>query len=245
MQRANRRSGPAKELRAVARTRPRGARRRGVFDPREPGARRARARSVRHCSSRRVRERVRAEIRAELDARMHAMSILAREWQDRLLPRRGDWESDVRLILSQSPGLHSIAWVDAKGEHSWAYPPEAELPAIDLAKAARGRHAPRRGDGAGACRATASRACAFSRRSWSGVRRPAGSRPPTRATSCSRRSSRASTPRSRSTSRRARSSCTGAARPSTRPRRAPDGATPRSRCRAASRSRSRWSPRTR
>jgi signal transduction histidine kinase len=78
--------------------------------------------------------RVRAEIRAELGARMHALSILAREWQDRLLPRRGDWESDVRLILSQSPGLHSIAWVDASGEHSWAYPPEAELPAIDIAK---------------------------------------------------------------------------------------------------------------
>ncbi len=78
--------------------------------------------------------RVGAEIRAELDARMHAMSILAREWQDRLLPRRGDWESDVRLILSQSPGLHSIAWVDATGERSWAYPPEPELPAIDLAK---------------------------------------------------------------------------------------------------------------
>jgi signal transduction histidine kinase len=78
--------------------------------------------------------RVSAEIRAELDARMHALSILAREWQDRLLPRRGDWESDVRLILSQSPGLRSIAWVDASGEHSWAYPPEAQLPAIDLSK---------------------------------------------------------------------------------------------------------------
>jgi len=76
--------------------------------------------------------RLQAEIRAELDARMHAISILAREWQDRLLPRRGDWESDVRLILSQSPGLHSIAWVDASGEHSWAYPPEVELPAIDV-----------------------------------------------------------------------------------------------------------------
>jgi signal transduction histidine kinase len=78
--------------------------------------------------------RVRAEIRAELDARMHAMSILAREWQDRLLPRRGDWESDVRLVLSQSPGLQSIAWVDATGGHSWQYPPEAKLPAIDLTK---------------------------------------------------------------------------------------------------------------
>ena len=76
--------------------------------------------------------RLRAEIGAELDARMHAISILAREWQDRLLPRRGDWESDVRLILSQSAGLHSIAWVDASGEHSWAYPPEGDLPAIDI-----------------------------------------------------------------------------------------------------------------
>jgi signal transduction histidine kinase len=78
--------------------------------------------------------RVRAEIRAELNARLNAISILAREWQDRLLPRRGDWESDVRLVLSQSPGLQSIAWVDARGEHSWQYPPEAKLPAIDLDK---------------------------------------------------------------------------------------------------------------
>jgi signal transduction histidine kinase len=81
---------------------------------------------------------LRAEISAELEARMHSISILAREWQDRLLPRRGDWESDVRLILSQSPGLRSIAWVDAKGEHSWAYPAEVDLPAIDLAKARSG-----------------------------------------------------------------------------------------------------------
>jgi signal transduction histidine kinase len=29
-------------------------------------------------------------------------------------------------------GLHSIAWVDATGEHSWAYPPEVALPAIDI-----------------------------------------------------------------------------------------------------------------
>ncbi len=76
--------------------------------------------------------RVSAEVRAELDARMHALSILAREWQKRLLPRRGDWESDVRLVLSQSPGLHSIAWVDASGDHSWTYPLETKLPAIDL-----------------------------------------------------------------------------------------------------------------
>jgi len=88
--------------------------------------------------------RLQAEIRAELDSRMHAISILAREWQDRLLPRRGDWESDVRLILSQSPGLHSIAWVDAGGEHSWAYPPEAELPAIDVDKLRAGGTALRR-----------------------------------------------------------------------------------------------------
>jgi signal transduction histidine kinase len=88
--------------------------------------------------------RVRAEIRAELDSRMHAISILAREWQDRLLPRRGDWESDVRLILSQSPGLHSIAWVDASGEHSWAYPPEAELPPVDVDKLRAGGTALRR-----------------------------------------------------------------------------------------------------
>lgn len=76
--------------------------------------------------------RLRAEIRAELDSRMHSIATLAREWQDRLLPRRGDWESDVRLFLSQSPGLHSIVWVDADGDQSWAYPPEVALPGIDI-----------------------------------------------------------------------------------------------------------------
>src|SRR5207247_8306815 len=88
--------------------------------------------------------KLRAEISAELDARMHALSILAREWQDRLLPRRGDWESDVRLILSQSSGLQSIAWVDASGQHSWAYPPEAEMPAGDVDKLRAGGTALRR-----------------------------------------------------------------------------------------------------
>jgi len=88
--------------------------------------------------------KLRAEISAELDARMHALSILAREWQDRLLPRRGDWESDVRLILSQSSGLQSIAWVDASGQHSWAYPPEAEMPAVDVDKLRAGGTALRR-----------------------------------------------------------------------------------------------------
>jgi signal transduction histidine kinase len=43
---------------------------------------------------------------------------------------RGDWESDVRLILSQSPGLKAIAWLEADGERSWEYPPEANLPAL-------------------------------------------------------------------------------------------------------------------
>jgi signal transduction histidine kinase len=73
---------------------------------------------------------VRAGIRAELDARMHALSMLAREWQDRFLPMRAGWESDVRLILSQSPGLQSIAWLDADGKRTWQYP-AAELPPVE------------------------------------------------------------------------------------------------------------------
>jgi signal transduction histidine kinase len=72
---------------------------------------------------------VRAGIRAELDTRMHALSILAREWQDRFLPMRAGWESDVRLILSQSPGLQSIAWLEPNGARSWEYP-EAQVPAL-------------------------------------------------------------------------------------------------------------------
>ena len=119
--------------------------------------------------------RVRAEIRAELDARMHAMSILAREWQDRLLPRRGDWESDVRLILSQSPGLHSIAWVDADRRTQLGLSARGGAARDRSRQAARGGHAPRRGDGAGAAarrRAAPAHSRAAAR---SAVRRRAGS----------------------------------------------------------------------
>ena len=87
---------------------------------------------------------VRTGIRAELDARMHALSILAREWQDRILPMRGDWESDVRLLLSQSPGLRSIAWLEANGERSWEYP-DAKMPELERASAPRGSGRPGRG----------------------------------------------------------------------------------------------------
>src|SRR5262245_33231508 len=76
--------------------------------------------------------RVRSELRAGLNARMHALSILAREWQDRFLPMRGAWESDVRLILSQSPGLESIAWLEPGGEVSWVYPPDARIGPLEL-----------------------------------------------------------------------------------------------------------------
>jgi signal transduction histidine kinase len=92
---------------------------------------------------------VRAGIRAELDARMHALAMLAREWQDRFLPMRGGWESDVRLILSQSPGLQSIAWLEPNGRRSWVYPPDSNLPAIEPAALRVGVAGPVRGrDGA-------------------------------------------------------------------------------------------------
>jgi len=76
--------------------------------------------------------RIRSEVRAGLEARMHALSMLAREWQDRFLPMRGAWESDVRLILSQSAGLESIAWLEPEGAVSWLYPPEAGSPPVDV-----------------------------------------------------------------------------------------------------------------
>lgn len=76
---------------------------------------------------------VRAEIRAGFSNRMNALSILAREWEGRILPIRGAWESDVRLVLAQSPGLETVAWMEPSGRRSWAYPPEAALPPLDLA----------------------------------------------------------------------------------------------------------------
>ncbi len=77
-------------------------------------------------------KRVSSEIRARFDARMEALSILAREWEERYFPTRGQWESDVRLVLSQSPGLESIAWIDSQGEVSWVYPRGGGAPAPDI-----------------------------------------------------------------------------------------------------------------
>ena len=110
--------------------------------------------------------RVRAEIRAELDARMHAISILAREWQDRLLPRRGDWESDVRLILSQSPGP-ALDRVGRRERANTAGPirPRRSCPRSTSTSCARAAlRCGARWCSGRCCRRTASRACASSRR---------------------------------------------------------------------------------
>jgi signal transduction histidine kinase len=67
---------------------------------------------------------IRGEIAVELRERRSALSLLAAEWEGRFIRLRGLWESDVRLILSRSPGLSRIEWVDASGEVGWNYPKE-------------------------------------------------------------------------------------------------------------------------
>ena len=82
--------------------------------------------------------RVQAAIRARLDARMEALAILARQWPGRFLRTRGSWESDVRLVLSQSPGLAAIEWIEFDGDVDWVHPREVVLPPPALGRLARG-----------------------------------------------------------------------------------------------------------
>jgi len=81
--------------------------------------------------------RVRAELRERLDQNAEALSILAREWEDRLLRTRAAWEADVRLVLSRSPGLEAVEWTDVDGSPGWLYPRNAELPALRIDPALR------------------------------------------------------------------------------------------------------------
>ena len=76
--------------------------------------------------------RVRAELRERLDQNAEALSILAREWEDRLLRTRGAWEADVRLLLSRSPGLEAVEWTGADGTRDWIHPRDAEVPALRI-----------------------------------------------------------------------------------------------------------------
>jgi signal transduction histidine kinase len=133
----------------------------------------------------------------------------------------------VRLILSQSPGLHSIAWVDASGEHSWAYPPEVGCPRSTSTSCAPA--APR--CGAPWCSAGAAEDGEPRLRILAPLRERGALSGWLAATYSSRelfrRSSRASTPRSPSTSPRATSICTARSPPRATIRRT-RSATPRS-----------------
>ncbi|HKJ24967.1 MAG TPA: hypothetical protein VKB65_09115, partial [Myxococcota bacterium] len=84
---------------------------------------------------------IRGEIAVELRDREHALSLLAAEWEGKFLRLRGLWESDVRLIISRSPGLAGIEWIDAGGAVGWKYPKEMEHAPPRL-PAARGRPKP-------------------------------------------------------------------------------------------------------
>lgn len=77
--------------------------------------------------------RLRAEVRSRLEERMEALELLASVWTGRFFPSREAWESDAELIMSQSPGLKAIEWVESAGGVKWVYPPDIELPALDPA----------------------------------------------------------------------------------------------------------------
>ncbi len=81
--------------------------------------------------------RAETELRSGIADRTAGLAILSREWEGRMWRTRGGWESDVRLLLSQSPGLIAVEWIEADGRVDWVYPPGTALPAPrtqDLAK---------------------------------------------------------------------------------------------------------------
>jgi signal transduction histidine kinase len=76
--------------------------------------------------------RIRAEIRSEIEERSDTLTALAREWQGKIFRWRGAWESDVRLVISRSPGMDSIEWIKRDGKIGWTYPPDADHPPLVL-----------------------------------------------------------------------------------------------------------------
>lgn len=85
--------------------------------------------------------RLRAEVRDRLHERMEALELLANIWKGRVFPDREAWESDAELIMSQSPGLEGIEWIEPSGASSWVVPAELALPPPDASvlEARRGR----------------------------------------------------------------------------------------------------------
>jgi len=66
--------------------------------------------------------RLRAEVRDRLHERMQALELLANIWKGRFFPDREAWESDADLIMSQSPGLRAIEWIEPSGSPDWVHP---------------------------------------------------------------------------------------------------------------------------
>jgi signal transduction histidine kinase len=74
--------------------------------------------------------RVRSELGARVDARMHALRLLAREWEGRVRPDRAAWEADAELVMAQSPELVAIEWLESDGAPRWMHPDGVALPPL-------------------------------------------------------------------------------------------------------------------
>jgi signal transduction histidine kinase len=66
--------------------------------------------------------RLQAEMRGRFEERMEALELLASVWGGRFFPSREAWESDADLIMSQSPGVEAIEWIESGGEVKWVHP---------------------------------------------------------------------------------------------------------------------------
>lgn len=82
-------------------------------------------------------------IGAQMQSRVAAVVQFARRWDHGEPIREGEWAPEARLLLDETPGYKTVAWVDAKGHVRWVYPRESsgelfsnELPELSQIQAA-------------------------------------------------------------------------------------------------------------
>lgn len=69
-------------------------------------------------------EAVRAQIGAEMKARLQTLARMAGRWEIRDHASREDWQAAARLNLRDNPGIESIQWADSTHTVRWIVPEE-------------------------------------------------------------------------------------------------------------------------
>lgn len=74
------------------------------------------------------------DIQSHMQARVSALSHMAKRWEERQKTPRKEWESDAWLFLSQFGDIESLQWIDSDLKARWVVPREQpETPRVRVA----------------------------------------------------------------------------------------------------------------